>query len=107
VFEDAADGVLIAHEGEDAHALAAAGADERVDLVHLDCLQKDPSRRPAGARDLRRRLEACADFGGWTEEAAREWWADHSVTTASAAAGSLDEELTLTPGLASPGRALP
>jgi serine/threonine-protein kinase len=78
-----------------------------LEAVVLDCLQKDPSRRPAGARDLRRRLEACADFGGWTEAAAREWWADNSVTTAPAAAGSLDEELTLTRGLDSPGRALP
>jgi hypothetical protein len=30
VVEDSADRVLLAHEGKDAHALAAAGADERV-----------------------------------------------------------------------------
>ena len=35
VFEDSVDGVLIADEGEDAHALAAAGADERIHLIDL------------------------------------------------------------------------
>jgi hypothetical protein len=35
VAEDSADRVLIAHEGKDAHALAAAGADERVHLVDI------------------------------------------------------------------------
>jgi hypothetical protein len=35
VFEDSVDGVLIAHEGEGAHALAATDADERIDLVDL------------------------------------------------------------------------
>jgi hypothetical protein len=35
VVEDPVDGVLIAHEGEDAHALAATDADERIHLVDL------------------------------------------------------------------------
>jgi hypothetical protein len=30
VFEDSAEGVLIAHEGEDAHALATVEANERI-----------------------------------------------------------------------------
>ena len=74
-----------------------------LEAVILDCLQKDPSRRPHGARELRRRLEACADFGGWTEEAAREWWEENAAATAPAASGSLDEELTLTRRLDGPG----
>ena len=35
VVEDSVDGVLIAHEGEDAHALAATETDERIHLVDL------------------------------------------------------------------------
>jgi hypothetical protein len=35
VAEDPPDGELIRHESEDAHALAAADADERIHLVHL------------------------------------------------------------------------
>jgi hypothetical protein len=46
---------------------------------------------------------ACADFGGWTEEAAREWWEENAAATAPAASGSLNEELTLTRRLDSPG----
>jgi serine/threonine-protein kinase len=74
-----------------------------LEAVVLDCLQKDPSRRPTGARDLRRRLEACAEFGRWTEEDARAWWEENAGATLPAASGSLDEELTLTRRLDSPG----
>jgi hypothetical protein len=74
-----------------------------LEAVVLDCLHKDPSRRPAGARGLRRRLEACAEFGRWTEEQARAWWEENAGATASAAAGTLDEELTLTRRLDRPG----
>jgi len=35
VLEDSPDGELIGHEGEDAHALAAARADERIHVVDL------------------------------------------------------------------------
>jgi serine/threonine-protein kinase len=64
--------------------------------VVLDCLEKDPARRPQGARDLRLRLQACADFGGWTEEDARTWWEENEAATAPAAQGQPEDELTLT-----------
>jgi serine/threonine-protein kinase len=73
-----------------------------LEAVVLDCLKKDPARRPTGARDLRRRLEACAAFGGWTEEDARAWWEENTAATAPAAARALDDELTLTRRLDSP-----
>jgi hypothetical protein len=41
----------------------------------LACLEKDPARRPAGARELEQGLLPLAT--GWTEEAARHFWEDH------------------------------
>jgi serine/threonine-protein kinase len=40
----------------------------------LDCLAKDPATRPQTARDLERRLEACAVAEPWTPDAAQAWW---------------------------------
>jgi serine/threonine protein kinase len=67
-----------------------------LEALVLDCLEKDAARRPAGARELRRRLEACAAFGGWTEEDARAWWEENAVAVAPTLSGTLDDGLTLT-----------
>ena len=40
----------------------------------LECLEKDPASRPAGALELDRRLGACAATGAWTPEKAAAWW---------------------------------
>jgi serine/threonine-protein kinase len=42
-------------------------------VVHW-CLEKDPARRPASARELREALARCADAEHWDEEEARAWW---------------------------------
>jgi serine/threonine-protein kinase len=73
-----------------------------LEALLLECLEKDPSRRPAGARELRRRLEACAAFGGWTEDDARAWWEANGPATAPAVTSVSDEDLTLTRRLDSP-----
>ena len=79
-------------EGDDAmaillqHAQAAAPAPstmseepvpQQLDELVLDCLQKDPVRRPATADALWERLEAVPLAREWTQRKARLWWEMH------------------------------
>jgi len=43
----------------------------------LDCLEKEPSRRPQSATDMQRRVRECRDYGGWGRERARRWWQEN------------------------------
>jgi len=49
-----------------------------LDRVVLRCLEKDRDERPATADELEKMLAACEAASEWTEEMARDWWADHS-----------------------------
>jgi hypothetical protein len=46
------------------------------DLV-MECLEKDPARRPANAETVSTRLDATALESAWTVERAEHWWAMH------------------------------
>jgi tRNA A-37 threonylcarbamoyl transferase component Bud32 len=46
------------------------------DLV-MQCLEKDPARRPADADVMRERLDAVPLTAVWTAERAEQWWATH------------------------------
>jgi serine/threonine protein kinase len=52
---------------------------ELEDLI-MECLEKDPDRRPAGANLLAQRLSACQFPEPWTRERAEQWWHTHAPT---------------------------
>ena len=43
----------------------------------LDCLEKDPGRRPQTAAALQQRVRECRAYGAWDHQRARDWWRDH------------------------------
>ena len=46
----------------------------KLERVVLDCLEKDPLRRPESAHALMDRLDACDDVLPWLPEEAERWW---------------------------------
>jgi serine/threonine protein kinase len=50
---------------------------EDLERVILDCLNKDPNKRPQSGSELRMRLEACERPGRWTQKSAKNWWDAH------------------------------
>lgn len=48
-----------------------------LDEVILECLAKDPERRPSDGMELARRLAACTPLEPWSEEDAHNWWQAH------------------------------
>ena len=67
-----------------------------LEALILDCLAKDPKERPAGAHEMRRRLEHCAAFGEWTSDEARDWWNENGAALSTAPQAVEESDLTLT-----------
>jgi serine/threonine-protein kinase len=58
-------------------APSSAPVSSDLERAILQCLEKDPARRPPDARAFADLLAACASAGDWTEVNAREWWDAH------------------------------
>jgi hypothetical protein len=54
-----------------------------LDALILECLEKDPDRRPASASALQSRLRAIAVATPWTRERAERWWSQHAPAMSS------------------------
>jgi len=48
-----------------------------LDRLILQCLEKDPARRPQDARQLRLLVRACRTERAWDDDRARQWWETH------------------------------
>ncbi len=72
------------------------GLPEDLESLLLDCLAKEPGKRPPSAGELCRRLEACTSFGRWTPEKASAWWREHGATATARVRQGERTPLTLT-----------
>jgi hypothetical protein len=46
----------------------------------MQCLAKEPARRPQSAGAMSVMLARCEDFNAWTEQQAQKWWAENRST---------------------------
>jgi serine/threonine-protein kinase len=65
-----------------------------LERVIMDCLQKDPARRPQTARELNRMLAGCPGATAWSNELGEEWWRMHLPAQAQCGPAALESHPT-------------
>lgn len=80
--------VMMAHAHEEVEPPSRHVPNVPADLeaVVVRCLQKEPGDRFTDVEELSRALGACRDAGGWSHEAAQDWWRRHEPIGPEAAA---------------------
>lgn len=58
-----------------------AGLHPQFESILMNCLEKDPQRRPKDARELAAQLAACHFAQSWPPELRTTWWQTHRKTT--------------------------
>lgn len=80
VFNGRTPAQMLLHHAQTAPTPPSAASElpipPELDALLLQCLEKEPGRRPASALDLERAL-AAVPVAPWTEELARRWWERH------------------------------
>jgi hypothetical protein len=69
--------------------------DADLEALLMNLLEKDRDARPGSARDVVRRLEACAEYGKWTQTRAEEWWASRGETAVHSASLPVSETIDI------------
>jgi tRNA A-37 threonylcarbamoyl transferase component Bud32 len=54
-----------------------ASIPRELDQLVVDCLAKDPDRRPKSVSEIIQRLEAIDGLAAWNPEIAQRWWSEH------------------------------
>jgi eukaryotic-like serine/threonine-protein kinase len=65
----------------------------QLERLIMDCLEKDPNRRPSNVRAIARRLEAIGGLEPWSRDRADRWWQTHRPDLAA----NLFEEIRTMP----------
>jgi hypothetical protein len=97
VFDEATPMALfVAHverQPDTPSAVAPQPIPEELDRVILSCLEKDPSKRPQSALELRSYLRMIPLATPWTEERAETWWRAVGRTTGATVSPDLSTAL--------------
>jgi serine/threonine-protein kinase len=82
VFEAGSPAMMMAHHLETRprppSARAGVPIPPHLEGAVLDCLNKDPDRRPQTAEALAQRVAATGHIAAWSDELAQAWWSEHA-----------------------------